>query len=88
MSELDFPPEGLFVGERVASEAVLHVMVAHDLGTPPGPFLRDLILLLCHADEDNFRRLTRGFPDVATAVSLYKNVPDGIEILKERARGE
>lgn len=86
LSELDVPPEGLFVGEQKAAESVLAVMVSGEF-TPPGVFLEDLILLFCHADEDNFRRLTRGFPDVGAAVSLYKHAENGIEILKERARG-
>ena len=38
-----------------------------------------------HADEMNLARLALGFPAIATAVSMFKNNPDGTAVLRRLA---
>jgi hypothetical protein len=43
---------------------------------------RALMTAFTVADEGNLLRLGQGFPLIAAAVSTYRDVPDGVEILK------
>lgn len=57
----------------------------HERGTQPGGFTTQIIEAATHADEINLAKLSLGFPAVVTAVSMYKNVPDGVETLRRLA---
>lgn len=56
-------------------------------GLTPGGFTSRLIHAASTADSTNIERLRLGFPAMVTAVLLYKNDPDGIDKLRELARG-
>jgi len=68
-----------------AASAVLAVLMGPGEGKDPGGFTRDLILLACHADPENTGKLALGFPAIITAVDIYKNKHDGVEVLRRLA---
>lgn len=54
-------------------------------GVEPGAFMGKLIEAALHADEGNLERLSRGFEGVISAVRVYKNVPHGVDVLRDFA---
>jgi hypothetical protein len=68
-----------------AASAVLGTLLGPGDGKVPGGFTRDLILLACHADPENKAKLALGFPAIITAVDIYKNKHDGVEVLRRLA---
>ena len=57
----------------------------HEVGIEPGGFTSRIIEACCHADEMNLSRLALGFPHIANAVHIYKNVTGGVELLRRLA---
>lgn len=63
---------------------VLHV-TGYDGGLEPGGFTSKLIEAMLHADEGNLERLSRGFEGLVSAVRVYKELPSGVDILRDFA---
>lgn len=70
-----------------AEELIRQVMYVYDCGVPyaervqPGSFRRALIDVCAHADAENRLRLSLGFPELVTIVTLVEHVPDGVDRL-------
>lgn len=69
----------------VASHVLFHF--GHK-GIPAGEWHEDLISLIARADMVNKAKLSAAFPDYAGAVLLAQRADNGIEVLKDIARGE
>ena len=70
----------------VACRHVLYVLDDdREYGQEPGGFITRIIEAATHADEMNLARLALGFPAIATAVSIFKNTPDGTAALRRLA---
>lgn len=54
-------------------------------GISPGGFVEKLIEAALVADEYNIERLERGFEGLISAVRAYKELPKGVNLLKELA---
>jgi hypothetical protein len=57
-------------------------------GIEPGGFTGKLIDTMLHADYINLMRLSTVFPELGACVYSYKHEPDGVAVLKARAKGE
>lgn len=72
---------------KLACKHVLWVLDGdHELGQEPGGFTRDLILLMCHADDDNKRRLAFVYGELMSVVDAYKTTDVGLEIIRLTAK--
>lgn len=56
------------------------------LGFEPGGFTHKLIGAAAHADSFNISKLALAFPEIAEAVNLAKNFPEGMDQLREIAQ--
>jgi hypothetical protein len=56
-------------------------------GKEPGGFTAALILAITRADPNNRVLLALVYPGLVEAVTLYKEHPEGIEMLEEAAKG-
>lgn len=62
---------------------VLHVLADGTSGAlEPGGFVKALIEAALLADDSNKERLERGFEGLVSAVRVYKELPNGIEMLR------
>lgn len=69
-----------------AAQHVLFVMDDdREVGMEPGSFMTLLIRAAAHADPVNISKMSLGFPAIATAVNIYKNVPGGVDMLRRLA---
>ena len=57
------------------------------VGREPGSFHASLIETLCRADPDNLHRAMYAFPAMTMVVRCYKQMPDGVELLRVIAAG-
>ena len=65
---------------------VLHVLGTGEPGAmEPGSFTKKLIEATLLADPSNKERLARGFEGLVSAVRVYKELPDGLDRLRETA---
>ena len=64
-------------------EAALHVLGYYGIkgGVKANKFTNLLIEAISHADTRNFIKLSREYPELAEAVSVYKDEENGLELL-------
>ena len=65
---------------------VLHVLGSGEVyAIEPGSFMKSLIETALLADDSNKERLERGFEGLVSAVRAYKELPKGLDVLRELA---
>lgn len=65
---------------------VLYVLSTGEAGAmEPGGFTKKLIEAALLADPSNKERLERGFEGIVSAVRAYKELPTGLDVLREIA---
>lgn len=65
---------------------VLYVLsTGEDAAMEPGGFTTKLIEAALSADQSNMERLERGFEGLISAVRAYKELPDGLTLLRKTA---
>ena len=76
--------------DRITQADAAHVLgvAGYEGGIMPGRFMEKLIEAGFLADEGNLDRLARGFEGTMAAISAYKRMPGGIQILREIAAGQ
>lgn len=70
-------------------DAANHVLgVLLNEGYRPGNFTTRLIEVMLVADTENAARLRSIYPELMRAVHLYKNVENGLDVLRAEAKGQ
>ena len=67
-------------------QAIHHVLYFYDApgGYEPGSFTQHLMIAYSQADPQNKAKLRLGFPEIAWAMDMVSQVPDGIKVITER----
>lgn len=71
----------LAVDPRPAAWLLATVHSGSPRAVPPGGFFSKLLDAALHADQGNLQLIGEGFPAVAAAVSIYHQIPRGVELL-------
>lgn len=73
------------ISREVAAEVLYHFDPAPVSATQPGTFTQNLIRTFTAADDENFARLSREYPEYGHAVTLAKHDPQGLIVLESIA---
>lgn len=74
------------VDDTTANHALF--IFSGDDGYAPGAGTTGLMRACTSLDDDHLTRLSLGFPEIVAAYKLYGRVYGGLDLLRQRARGE